>query len=362
MEETMFTLEMAREVGISAAILLVFLLLRKIFVKYVFKLIMKLSDKTPTELFRNVLLAFEKPLRWFFILIGLYLAIRYSPFFDEQMKVINQFYRASLVLLITWGLYNLTASSSMLFQKMNKRLDLEMDDIVAPFLSKVFRFVILALSFSIIAQEFNYDVNGFVAGLGLGGLAFALAAQDTIGNFFGGVIIITEKPFTIGDWIKTPSVEGVIEDISFRSTRIRTFPQALVTVPNSTLVREPITNWTKMGKRQVNFSIGVTYNTPEDKVKTCVKRIEEMLRDHEDINNEVILVSFDKFNSSSLDIFLYFFTNSTVWAEHLKAKQDVNFEIMKILKEENVEFAFPSQTLYVENVKEEEKQKERQYS
>ncbi len=97
-----------------------------------------------------------------------------------------------------------------------------MDDILAPFLSKLLRFVIIALSVSVIAQEFNYDVNGFVAGLGLGGLAFALAAKDTISNFFGGIIIITEKPFTIGDWVETSTVTGSVEDITFRSTRFRT--------------------------------------------------------------------------------------------------------------------------------------------
>ncbi|MFA1822484.1 mechanosensitive ion channel family protein [Virgibacillus oceani] len=120
--------------------------------------------------------------------------------------------------------------------------------------SRTLRIVIIAISFSIIAQEFGYDVNGFVAGLGIGGLAFALAAKDALANMFGGIIIITKKPFTIGDWVLTPSVEGTVEDISFRSTKVRTFAQALVTVPNATLSNEPITNWSKMGKRQITFN------------------------------------------------------------------------------------------------------------
>src|SRR5690606_15315239 len=103
--------------------------------------------------------------------------------------------------------------------------------------------IIMAIGAAIIADEFGYNINGFVAGLGLGGLAISLAAKDALANLFGGIIIITEKPFTIGQWIQTPSVEGIVEGISFRSTKIRTFAQAIVTVPNNTLANEPITNW-----------------------------------------------------------------------------------------------------------------------
>ena len=99
-----------------------------------------------------------------------------------------------------------------------------------------------------VAQEWDYRIDGFIAGLGLGGLAFSLAAKDTLSNVFGGLVVILDKPFSIGDWIKTPSVEGTVEDISFRSTKVRTFAQALVTVPNATLANEPVTNWTRMGK------------------------------------------------------------------------------------------------------------------
>lgn len=350
------------EIAVSIGIFVLFMVLRKLFTKYVFKMILKFSSKTPTDLFRNVLVAYEKPLRMFFILIGLYLAILYSPFLDNQRDILSQFYRSSIVLTLAWGLYNLTASSSLLFDKVNKRFELEMDDILGPFLSKVMRFVILALTFSIIAQEFNYDVNGFVAGLGLGGLAFALAAKETIGNFFGGIIIITEKPFTLGDWIKTPSVEGVVEDISFRSTKIRTFAQALVTVPNSTLANEPITNWTKMGKRQIQFTLGVTYNTTQTQLKTCVKRIEHLLAEHDGVHDETINVVFNAFGDSSLNIFLNFFTKTTAYADHLSVKQDINFKIMAILEEEGVDFAFPSRTIYVEEAKQEVKEKEKQYS
>ncbi|MGD6818079.1 mechanosensitive ion channel family protein [Metabacillus sp. 84] len=350
--------------GISIGILVLFLILRKLFTKYIFHLIMKISRRTPTEFFTHVLLSFEKPLRWLFVSIGVYLAIVYSPFFTNSMEIVHELYRSAIVIVISWGLYNLTGSSSLFFNKVNTRFDLGIDDILVPFLSKLMRFVIVALSFSIVAQEFDYDVNGFVAGLGLGGLAFALAAKDTIGNFLGGIVIITEKPFTIGDWIKAPSVEGVVEDITFRSTKIRTFPQALVTVPNSTLSNEPITNWTKMGKRQINFSIGVTYGTTQEQLKDCVRRIEKMLIDHDGIDDEIVQVTFNAFSASSLDVLINCFTKTTIYGEHLKIKQDINLKIMSILEEEGASFAFPSQTLYIEQTsqKDDSQAKEKQYS
>jgi len=141
----------------------------------------------------------------------------------------------------------------------------------------------------------------------------------------------------------------VVEDISFRSTRVRTFAQALVTVPNATLANEAIINWTKMGKRQISFNLGVMYSTPKEKIKTCVERIDRMLREHEEIDQELIMVRFNEFNDSSLDLFLYFFTKTTSWVEYLQVKEDINLKIMDILEQENVSVAFPSRTIYMEN-------------
>ena len=127
---------------------------------------------------------------------------------------------------------------------------------VIPLLSKALRFVIIAIAITVILQEFDYEVSGFVAGLGLGGLAISLAAKEALANMLGGIVIITEKPFVIGDWIFTPSIEGTVVEITFRSTKVRTFADALVTMPNDTLVNEPITNWSRMEKRRHTFNLG----------------------------------------------------------------------------------------------------------
>ncbi|MGG3622779.1 mechanosensitive ion channel family protein [Bacillus gobiensis] len=348
MFDNILTWDNTVQVGISLLILLVFLLLRKLFTKYLFSFIVKLTGKSKRTIFVNhVVLAFEKPVRWFFVILGIYLTVQYAPFIDGQTTLISRLFRSSIIVLLTWGLFNLVSTSSFIFSKFNRRSDSEMEDILTPFLSRITRFILVALSLSIIAQEFDYDVNGFVAGLGIGGLAFALAAQDSIANFFGGVIIITEKPFNIGDYISTPSVEGSVEDISFRSTRIRTGAMSLVTVPNKTLANEPITNISKMGKRQITFSLLIDFETPKENMTSAIKRIKEMLDAHDGIHDELIMVHFNQFQDGNLNLFFNFYTKTTAWVEHLNIRQDVNYKIIEILAEEQVELAYPSQTLFI---------------
>ncbi|MBW8351100.1 mechanosensitive ion channel family protein [Bacillus sp. IITD106] len=328
-----------KNILISIAILLFFLFLRKIFAKYVFTLFLKLTSKAPSKLFSNIWIAFEKPMQWFFIILGIYISANYFPYFQQTDPLFLSLIRSGFILLVAWGLFNLSDASSLLFTRINKRYNIEIDNILVPFLSKAIRVIIVAIAITVIAQEFHYDINGFVAGLGLGGLAFALAAKDALANLFGGIIIITEKPFTIGDWISTPSVEGTVEDITFRSTKIRTFTQALVTVPNATLADQPITNWSKMGKRQVSFSLKLPLDTTKEQLESTIHRIEELLKAYPGIHPDTIHVTFDKYLVDGYEIFLYFFTKSTEWGEYLKVKEDVNYKILDILKSEEDKYA-----------------------
>jgi len=333
--------------GISIAILVAFILFRNLFTKYVFQLIVKLAKKTPTEFLTQICLSFERPLGWAFIIVGLYVAMDYFPFIEQHNALFLKFLRSMIIVLITWGLFNLSSPTTGILISVNEKLNNKIDKILLPFISRTIRVILIAISISIIGQEFDYDVNGLVAGLGLGGLAFALAAKEAVGNLIGGIVIVTEKPFSIGDWILTPSVEGTVEDINFRSTKIRTFSQALVTVPNSTLANEPITNWSRMGKRRITFHLGINYKTTKEQIQRVVSRIEQYLRTHEEVHPDTIMVALDHYNESSLDVLVYFFTNTTVWAEHVKIKHEINIAIMGILEDEGVETAFPSRTIYV---------------
>nr|WP_277998717.1 mechanosensitive ion channel family protein [Moorella sulfitireducens] len=257
-------------------------------------------------------------------------------------------FRSYLVILVAWALYILAGPDSAFCRELRRNFDI--NNILVPFLSKAIRFVVFAIALMVIAVEWNYNISGLVTGLGLGGLAISLAAKDTLANMFGGMVIFLDKPFTIGDWISTPSVEGTVEDITFRSTRIRTFAHAQVTLPNATLANEPITNWSRMGKRRITFHLGVTYDTSRSKLERCIQAIRTMLEGHPGVNKEKILVYFERFNESSLDILLYFFTNTTDWQEYLSIREDVNFRIMQILEQEGVSVAFPSRSVYIEKM------------
>ncbi len=330
---------------ISALIFLFALLVRGIFTGFIFYMILRFTRKTKTDLDRAALLAFEGPVKVFFIAVGLYLALFYLPLPPAIIAFVSNMFRSAVIILLAWGFYNLAGGEAYLEVSGKMKLDQSL----SIFASKALRAVIIALSVVIIAQEWGYDVSGLVAGLGLGGLAISLAAKDAVANLFGGVIIIMDKPFTCGDWILTPSVEGTVEEMSLRSTRVRTFANALVTVPNAALANEAITNWTRMQKRRVSFHLGVTYTTPRQKLQNCVNRIKDLLENHPEVHPDLIMVRFDQFAGSSLDIFIYFFTHTKVWTEFLAVKEEINFKIMEILEDEGVSVAFPSRSIYFEN-------------
>ena len=333
---------------IATVVFLFFIFLRRVFTKYIFKLILKLFSKTNLEIGRKILLSFENPMQILFIAFGLYFAVLCLPVNLEQNIVVTKILRSSIILLITWGFYNLSDVDSVIFKLIQEQVKVQLDKILFTFLSKFLKVILILLSLTIVAEEWGYNINGLIAGLGLGGLAFALAAKDSLSNIFAGLVIILDKPFSLGDWIKTPSVEGTVEDMTFRSTKVKTFAQAVVTVPNSVLANESIINWSKMGKRRITFQLGVTYSTPKNKLEKCISDIKMMLENHPEIHKETIFVNFDNFGDSSLNIFLYFFTNTTRWGDFLKVKEDINFKIMGILEKEGVSAAFPSSSVYFE--------------
>jgi len=333
--------------GVIALIIFIFfLLLGNILSNYIIKIIIKFTSRDPSNMNNKIAQSFQKPLRYFIVILGTYWALRYLPLSTSQDIFIYKIFRSSIIILIAWGFYELVGIHSAISDELKAKL--KIDDILIPFFSKVIRFIIVALAIVLFASEWNYDINGFIAGLGLGGLAFAFAAKDALANIFGGIVIIMEKPFSIGDWVSTPSVEGSVETISFRSTRFRTAAQALVTVPNSTLSNEAITNWSRMGKRRVSFYLGLNYATSADKIEAAVEKIIKLLADNQEIYSDNILVSFENFKESSLDILVQYFTRTTDAAENLKIREEINLKIMRLLQNEGISLAFPSRSIYIE--------------
>jgi len=321
-----------RDIIVALIIILLFLLARNLFMRFIFNIIIRFANKKEMQLDKNILMAFHGPLKTLILVIGVYLSLVALPMSDGFYLLLYPIHRSLIIFLVAWGLYNLTRSNTI--KEISEKY--AVDKILIDFFMRVLRVLLVILAAVMTVQTWGYNVEGFLAGLGLGGLAFALAAQDTVANIFGGIMIIIDKPVTV-------------EEMTFRSTKVRTFANALVTVPNSVIANQALTNWTRMGKRRITFHLGVTYTTPIEKLKSCVERIRITLENHPDINKETIFVRFDRFSESSMDIFLYFFTDTTKWSEYLRTKEDINFTILEILNEESVSLAFPSRSIYLES-------------
>lgn len=338
--------DQAHRIAIALLILVGFYILGELVRKCIFPFLERMAQKSGSDYDDKLLEAFCRPIEWLIIISGLYLALRYLPLNAATDMVILNLFRSAILVLIAWGLYALTGTDSPLSLELQRKFNV--DRIIIAFFSKAIRFAILSLTVVVIAQEWGYDVNGFIAGLGLGGLALALAAKDALANIFGGIVIILEKPFVSGDWITTGTADGVVESTTFRTTRIRGFDDSLILVPNATLANESIVNNTRRGKRLVSFYLRLAYDTTRSQIDQCVGGIKAMLESHPGVHPQTIMVFFEEFSDSSLDIKVYFYSVTTVWAEHLAVRQDVNLKIMGILEDAEVNLALPARNLYIQ--------------
>jgi MscS family membrane protein len=215
------------------------------------------------------------------------------------------------------------------------------------------RLVTLVLAVAILvsgADHIGLPAYSVLAGLGVGGLAVALAAQQTLANLLGSIIIMIEKPFAIGHWIKVKDLEGIVEDIGFRSTRIRTFYDSLVTIPSSQLVGSEVDNLGLRQFRRVKTVLNLTYGTPTEKIEGFAEGIRHIIQTHPDTRKDNIQVVLNDFGPSSLDILVYFFLRVPDWSAELNQRQGILFDILRLAESMGVQFAFPTQTLHIENL------------
>lgn len=290
---------------------------------------------------------FFKPLKLFFILIGFYIATVILKVPDNFMIFINKTFRICCILLITSAFTNCVKVDSPFFKKLQGKFKLDKDKAILNFVSKILKAIIYCLAAVIIIKELGYDINGIIAGLGMAGLTVSLAGQDLAKNLFGGIVIMFDKPFVIGDWIQTKDYEGSVEDITFRSTRIRTTSDTVVTVPNSTITNEAITNWSRLNKRRIKINLLIDLNTSLAKLQEAETQIETMLLEDSEILDENIIVKFDNILDSGNNLLISCFTYATEYFENLKKKEDLNYKILKILEDLKVNLAYPTQTIYM---------------
>ncbi|NLX64444.1 MAG: mechanosensitive ion channel family protein [Clostridiaceae bacterium] len=320
----------------------------QIFAKYIIKLLKKIAGRTKSNIDDIMIDALDKPAKVLIIGLSFWAAINLFSLPVLLLGFLTRVLRTFIIAVFFWFLY--LASDGMVStfaQYINKK-----DQKITPVLNGLFRkslkFIIILLEIFMIIKEWGYDISGLVAGLGIGGLAFSLAAKDAVSNLLGSITIMTDKTYSVGDWIQAGDIEGTVEEIGFRSTKIRTFANSLISVPNSIMSNEPVTNWSKMGKRRVSFNINIPLDTPADKINTLLTRIKEMLVNRDDINKDLIIVNLNGFGEASIQVLIYYFTKSTSYVDYLKVNEDVNLKILKFFEEAGVPI-IPPRSIRVQN-------------
>ncbi|MGB4439808.1 MAG: mechanosensitive ion channel family protein [Sedimentibacter sp.] len=350
-----FTSEVSMQTIAEAIIILFALLLFRNFItNIIIKILKRLSEKYNLKNIALVVGTIEKPMINFFTYTGIYFALIVLPFTANIAIFINRVYRTFIIIALTQcALKIVTAYAAELnnayINKNDKNERTQMSKTVFPLISKLIKAIIIVIAVAAIAVEFNFrQLSSILTGIGIGGAALALASQDLIKNFFGGFVILTDKSFSVGDWIRVDSFEGTVEELGLRSTKIRTIDKEIVTVPNSRFADRELINCSLRENRRVNFTVGAVYDTQPEKLKNVISQIKSMLDNHPMVKEDTALVKFDKFSSSSLDIVVQYLTNTADYTEYMNIKHDINFKIIDIFNNEGISFAFPSMSLYME--------------
>ncbi len=336
-------------------IIFVTYIIRSIFVYIIDQKLIVLAERTKTEFDDLVLKASKAPLGYLILLHGFYFAIITLQLPDEIgilniAGITHNAYVMILSFILLYFVFKLIDVLGHLIYSITENTESKLDDQIAPLVVKSLRIFVITLGVLFILNNFGYNIASLLAGLGVGGLAFALAAQDTVSNLFGSFTIFSDKPFQMGDWIGINDFEGTVEDVGFRSTRIRRFDQAQVTLPNSQFIKNGVVNYSAMQKRRIKFNLGITYGTTSAQIGEVVDGIKQIIKEDHRFDHNFYMVHFTDFGDYSLNIFIYCFTKTTVWDEFLLIREDFNLRIMRLLEELGVEIAFPSQTLYIEKV------------
>ncbi len=245
-------------------------------------------------------------------------------------------------------LYRIVDLGADIFAKRAERTETKLDDQVVPLVRKTLKVFVIAIGVIFVLQNLDVDVGSLLAGASIGGLAFTLAAKDTVANFFGSVSIFADQPFQVGNWVVIDEHEGIVEEVGMRSTRIRTFRRSVVTIPNSTVANAGIENYGMRERRRCKLTLGLTYDTTSDQMRAFVEGVRAILIAHEDVWQEDFEVAFRSFGDSALEVLVYFFFVVDSWTKELIARQEVMLQIMRLAEALGVEFAFPTQTVHLE--------------
>lgn len=287
-------------------------------------------------------------LAWWLLVLATMFAL--MPFVAGIREVALTGVQGLLVLLVPWFLHRLIAAGEQQLIATRFADGTSVDKATVHSTARLLRVALWLITALMVLQTLGVSVSGLLAFGGIGGIAVGFAAKDLLANFFGGLGIFLDRPFTIGDWVRSPdrSIEGTVEDIGWRVTRIRTFDKRPLYVPNSAFGQITIENPSRMLNRRIYESFGLRYADSRH-LESVIDNVRQMLEDHDDIDTtQTIIVNFESFGPSSLDCFLYAYTRTTNWVEYHRVKQDVLLKLLQIVHEAGADIAFPTRTVHLE--------------
>ncbi len=339
----------ASEIIIGVVIFLFFYVLRRLFAKFIINKLNKLVSRTKTKIDNTVVDVIEGPLKFLPIVLGFFISTSYIKLSPEIQDFIDLFNRTLITIFIFWLLHQLVIPFSFIIKNFE-------DKISKPLVNwtlKGLEIIIIVLGVVAVLELWGIKVGPVIAGLGLFGVAVALGAQDLFKNLISGIMILMEKRFTIGDVILVSNeVEGVVEQIGFRSTLVRRFDSTPVMIPNYKFAEQSVTNYSRRHHRRIRWLIGLEYKTNIEQLKLIRNSITKLINDNQDFaknDKSGFFVRIDSFSDSSIDMLVQAFTVTNDWSEFLRVKEDLAVSIIEIVEANNAAFAFPSQSLYVES-------------
>ena len=332
----------------AIAIFMTFLILRRLFTRFVLVFMKRMARQTSSNFDDHAIEVLEDPIRFIPIVMGTFFVIEYLELPSTLTVIGDHLVRSLITFSIFWALFRLVDPLSQFLRNLEKVFTLAM----VQWLVKAIKAAFIFIGAATILQIWGIEVGPILAGLGLFGVAVALGAQDLFKNLIAGILIIAEKRFNTGDWIRVEdTVEGTVETIGFRSTVVRRFDRAPVFVPNTKLSDSAVTNFSSMTHRRIYWKIGVEYRTSVDQLRAIRDGIESYVMENDAFAKPpetLLFVRIDSFSDSSIDIMLYCFTKTTNWGEWLEIKESLAYAIKEIVEAAGSAFAFPSQSLYIE--------------
>ena len=328
----------AVEFFIFAGVLASFIILSSLFAK----IIMKCFKIKPEKLEKNSKI--YGIIKFIWIITGLYIAIVIFSLPEQWMYMVRKIYKLIMIYSITRLSAQLVMPSTKFFEKFRDDKDSKNEHTIH-FGIKFFRAIIYVIGAFIFIAELGYDLSGLITGLGIGSVVIALAAQDLAKNMFGGFAILTDKTFVIGDTIEVNGTFGTVEDISFRTTRIRKLDDTIATVPNSKLADSEIINWTKLKKRRIDCELKLGFDITQKQINDLIKKIGFELQKNKDIIKDSIRIYFSDIDHDGYKISLYAYTNIVDYDEYLEFINTVNSSIVSLLEKEDIDLVYPTQNV-----------------